>query len=256
MKLCLASDRLPQYYFMDKKTFSAGEKHISRIADHSTLIIMLSGVLRFSEDGIPIELFPGDYYVQPPWKLQEGLVESDSPVYYYLHFNGAYDDDPGSMPLRGRFNIVKIHTLLAGFVTKSDGKQQSPLERAAIFYKILEELSNYNCSKENSVDVCSDMYYYIKAHSNEAISLDSLAERYGYTKDYLIRVFRKRYGDTPMNFLIASRMGHASNLILHSDVDMNEIAYAVGYTEYSVFYKNFLKYYKMSPSEYKKQKKE
>jgi AraC-like DNA-binding protein len=125
-----------------------------------------------------------------------------------------------------------------------------------LFYRILEELSESNYGKEKSVDVCSDLFYYIKAHCNEDISLDLLAERYGYTKDYLIRLFKRRYGDTPMNFLVSSRMENAASLILHTDVSVTEIAYAVGYTDYSVFYKNFLKYHKISPSEYKKRKRE
>ncbi len=256
MKLCLTGDRLPQYYFMDGRSFYAGEKHVNRIADHSTLIIMLSGVLRFSENGSPVELFPGDYYIQLPRKLQEGVVESDSPVYHYVHFHGNYDDNPGGLPLRGKFNIIKIRMLLAGFVAKSEFKQQSQLERAVIFYKILEELSDSNYSKDKSVDVCSDLFYYIKAHANEDLSLDMLADRYGYTKDYLIRLFRKRYGDTPMNFLMSLKMENAASLIQHTEVDMTEVAYAVGYKDYSVFYKNFLKYHNMSPTEYKKQKKE
>lgn len=256
MTLCVTGDKLPQYYFMDRKIFSIDEKHVNRIADHSTLIIMLSGILKFSEDGEPVELFPGEYYIQLPGKLQEGIVKSDSPVYHYVHFKGDYDDHPVGLPLRGTFNTAKMHTLLAGFIAMSEGNQQSQLERAVLFYRILEELSESNFGKEKSVDVCSDLYYYIKAHSNEDISLDLLAERYGYTKDYLIRLFKRRYGDTPMNFLVSSRMENAATLILHTDASVTEIAYAVGYTDYSVFYKNFLKYHKLSPSEYKKRKKE
>lgn len=255
MMLCLTGDKLPQYYFMDRKIFSIDEKHVNRIPDHSTLIIMLSGVLKFSEDGVPVELFPGEYYIQVPGKLQEGIVKSDSPVYHYVHFKGNYDDQPGGLRLRGTFNVVKMHTLLAGFIAISEGNQQSQLERAVLFYRILQELSKSNYCEEKTVDVCSDLFYYIKAHSNEDISLDLLAERYGYTKDYLIRLFKRRYGDTPMNFLMSSRMENAASLILHTDVSVTEISYAVGYTDYSVFYKNFLKYHKTSPSEYKKQKK-
>ena len=254
MMLCITGDKLPQYFFMDRKIFSTNEKHVNRIPDHSTLIIMLSGILRFSEDGVPVELFPGEYYIQLPGKLQEGIVQSDSPVYHYVHFQGNYDDQPGGLPLRGKINMVKIHTLLAGFIAMSEGNQQSQLERAVLFYRILEELSESNYGKEKSVDVCSDLYYYIKAHSNEGISLDLLAERYGYTKDYLIRLFKKRYGDTPMSFLVSARMENAASLLLHTDVSATEIAYAVGYTDYSVFYKNFLKYHKVSPGEYKKRK--
>lgn len=254
MKLCITGDKLPQYYFMDRKIFAPAEKHVNRIPDHSTLIIMLSGVLRFSENGVPTELYPGEYYIQLPWKLQEGVVESDDPVYHYVHFKGNYDDEMGGLPLRGKFNTVKIHTLLSRFAARSEGKQQSQLERATIFYKILEELSSFNLGKENSVDVCDDLFYYIKAYSSDDISLDMLADRYGYNKDHLIRLFRRRYGVTPMSFLVSSRMESAANLLLHTDVDMTEIAYAVGYKDYSVFYKNFVKYYKMSPSEYKKQK--
>ena len=59
-----------------------------------------------------------------------------------------------------------------------------------------------------------------------------------------------------MNFLMSLKMENAASLIQHTEVDMTEVAYAVGYKDYSVFYKNFLKYHNMSPTEYKKQKKE
>ncbi len=64
MMLCLTGDKLPQYYFTDRKVFCIDEKHVNRIADHSTIIIMLSGVLKFSEDGVPVELFPSEYKKQ------------------------------------------------------------------------------------------------------------------------------------------------------------------------------------------------
>ena len=97
--------------YSSNRQFEAGEKHITRIYDISALILMRRGVLNFFEDGKYIELQPGEYYIQKPNLLQQGIKPSNKPNYYFIHFRGHYSKG-GSLPLRGRFDINKIKTTI------------------------------------------------------------------------------------------------------------------------------------------------
>ena len=51
--------------------------------------MVFEGVLRFRENGIPVEVHPGEYYIQRHGLLQEGKCESDSPKYFFYTMVGA-----------------------------------------------------------------------------------------------------------------------------------------------------------------------
>ena len=55
---------LPNYIFSGVRQFFPNEKHISRTFSESVLILMYKGTLRFNEDGLDVELKPGEYYFQ------------------------------------------------------------------------------------------------------------------------------------------------------------------------------------------------
>lgn len=88
---------LPRFHTCNKKVFRPNEYHVTRLARHSVLILMLDGVLRFSEDGNDLELCFGEYYIQ-----REGL------------------------PLRGRWNRAAILPLAEQCVEALFSEQAPP----------------------------------------------------------------------------------------------------------------------------------
>ena len=44
--------------------FKKEEHHITRLCSCDVLVLVFSGVLRFSEDNVPIEVGAGEYYIQ------------------------------------------------------------------------------------------------------------------------------------------------------------------------------------------------
>lgn len=86
---------LAPFSFFTRPGFQPGEKHVTRICSEDVLLLVFSGVLRFVEDGVPVEVHGGEYYIQKRGLLQQGVVPSDCPVYYYVHFSGTWSDESG-----------------------------------------------------------------------------------------------------------------------------------------------------------------
>ena len=101
-----------------RKVFLRGELHVTRRCESdSVLILMERGILRFCEDGAPVVLRAGEYYVQRPGLLQEGLpcppADEDPAVYVFVHFAGGdYAPDGAGIPLRGTFRPDRLRPFL------------------------------------------------------------------------------------------------------------------------------------------------
>ena len=60
----LSGDTIPKYYFSSYRYFEEGERHVNRICNEDVLLIVFSGTLRFSENGIKKKIHAGEYYFQ------------------------------------------------------------------------------------------------------------------------------------------------------------------------------------------------
>ena len=60
----ISMQTVPTYRLSAFRRFLPGERHITRVESGDVLLLMLEGTLRFTEDGVPVELTRGEYYVQ------------------------------------------------------------------------------------------------------------------------------------------------------------------------------------------------
>ena len=210
----------------------------------SVLILMRKGILRFNENGIPIELKKGEYYIQRPYLLQEGIESSDMPNYYFIHFTGHYLPD-GSLPLRGKFNIDEIQKIIDKFDNLKASSER--VEKEILFYEILMSLKE-NVGNRTLPEEIRD---YILDNYNKEITLDSLCKVSFLSKNQTINVFRNTYNVTPHQFLISTRLKKAQELIISSNDSFKSICYKVGFSDYTNFYKLFCQEFKVSPNEYR-----
>ena len=79
---------MPYLTDCDYKRFEPDEYHSSRIVDFFVLIFMLRGSLHFIEDGIPVSVHEGEWYIQRKNLRQGADRPSPGAEYYYFHFNG------------------------------------------------------------------------------------------------------------------------------------------------------------------------
>jgi AraC-like DNA-binding protein len=82
---------------------------------------------------------------------------------------------------------------------------------------------------------------YLRQHYQEVVRLGELAKMVGMTEVSLSRYFRRNAGVTISDYLIGLRVGHASRLLVDTDLTVNEIAYACGFNNISNFNRLFRK---------------
>lgn len=92
---------------------------------------------------------------------------------------------------------------------------------------------------------------YVEEHYCENLSLSMLAGQFHVESSYFSRMFRKETGDNLMLFICKKRMERAVEYMKDRDRNLTEIAFMVGYDDYTYFNKVFRKMMGVSPRDYR-----
>ena len=106
-----------------------------------------------------------------------------------------------------------------------------------------------NKSKETAIDI---VLKYMKENLANDINLEMLADLVFLDKNYLVRVFKDAYGQTPINALISMRMEYARDLITNTDMSITDIAGACGYSSPSYFTAEYKRHFGITPLKQRK----
>lgn len=108
----------------------------------------------------------------------------------------------------------------------------------------------YGNLNQRGMDVKECMLY-IDEHFYEENSLDDYARMSGTSKASFCSMFKKVTGVTAKQYVTEKRIQEAVRLIQISDLCFSRISDLVGYTDFSTFYRNFIKITGMNPTEYR-----
>ena len=241
----------PKYNTSSFRYFYPNEKHITRTFNEDVLLMVFSGILRFNEDGIPIEVPAGQYYIQKANLFQEGVEPSSSPQYHYIHFNGEYTNQKDGLALKGNFSFNDIKELLFKLDGMLKAKTKTTLELSTTFYEILIKLKELNITNKDDVTLAKSIESILAEKYSDQLSLSLLEEKLNYSKDYIIRTFKKSYGITPHQYITELRMNQARQLLLTTNRTVQQIAEECGYNDLSAFYRLFTKFHNCSPKDWK-----
>ncbi|MEG0961590.1 MAG: response regulator [Lachnospiraceae bacterium] len=101
------------------------------------------------------------------------------------------------------------------------------------------------------------MEKYLKKNYQSDISFQELSEKFGFTPEYLGKIFKKHAGETPLKYLTKIRMNEAKRLLLSSpDMEIQKIGELVGYQDRFYFSRLFKSYVGIQPSEFRNRKEE
>lgn len=89
---------------------------------------------------------------------------------------------------------------------------------------------------------------YIKNHYAEKITLDELAELEHISKSYLSRKFKQRTGLSVVSYINQFRIERSKQFLMASGLDVNEIAYQVGFDSPKYFHRVFKEIVGESPA--------
>lgn len=96
-----------------------------------------------------------------------------------------------------------------------------------------------------------------EVHHNykEDMNLKTLAYKYHMNASYLGQIFQKEVGCSFAQYLSNTKNGIAKDLILNTNMKINDIAKQVGYPDTSYFYRKFKQCYGVSPASLREMKK-
>ena len=90
-------------------------------------------------------------------------------------------------------------------------------------------------------------------YSDSALNVEDLGREMGLSRAQLYRKVKAMTNYSPNELLKIFRLKKAHNLLATSELNINEIAYEVGFTAPSYFTKCYKEYYEQSPTDYQKQ---
>lgn len=96
----------------------------------------------------------------------------------------------------------------------------------------------------------TQLLQYIQNHA-QTLTLESLADTFHYNPSYLSRMIKKNTGQTLVEILTNLRISRASDLLVHTNLKVEDIAKSVGYDSVDHFSRQFKKMRGMAPRDYR-----
>ncbi len=103
-------------------------------------------------------------------------------------------------------------------------------------------------------DIAEKLKNLIDDMFSEIESLNTEMDKLGLSRKRMVEVFKDEYGKTPCTYVNDLRYKEAVRLLEQTDNEVIDIAYSVGFSSLSAFYKFFKERANMSPAAYRKGK--
>ncbi|MCZ8510959.1 helix-turn-helix domain-containing protein [Paenibacillus filicis] len=101
----------------------------------------------------------------------------------------------------------------------------------------------------------ADAVSYIQSHyANCDFSIQNMADHFGMTLTNLSQYFKNQTGQTIIDYTTNLRMNKAKELLMSSDLTLNELSVQVGYLNSSSFIRRFKQITGLTPGQYMKEK--
>lgn len=107
-----------------------------------------------------------------------------------------------------------------------------------------QELEEYRTNNQmlSQESICELLEKYLTENFRRDISSHELADKFGFTPEYLGKIFKKHTGETPSKYQTRLRMNEAKRLLLNNpDMEIQKIGELVGYRDGFYFSRAFKK---------------
>lgn len=142
----------------------------------------------------------------------------------------------------------ELEQMMDKVLEKLDSKQVLALLEEMLMLVFAEKENDFT---GNIRDIVREAAQYIDRNYYEELTLMSLSSKYCVESSYFSRMFKQETGKNLMLYITAKRVEKAKEIMQQSDTSMAEIAFMVGYDDYTYFSKVFKKVTGVSPREYR-----
>lgn len=134
--------------------------------------------------------------------------------------------------------------------------EKEEIEMAQVWLKaLLTEFENAGKKSAESSGVVRKICTLMEEKIFEPLTLGEVADYTGYSKNQIIRLFRKEIGCTPMQYFMRKKITYAKSQLVYSSQTLHEISNTLGFSDESYFGKVFKEQVGCSPGSYREQSK-
>lgn len=267
--------------------FTADSKwiHMERVIDSYELILVTKGTIFIQQENEKFQLNEGNLLLLNPGLKHKGYDYSQKGTsFYWIHFycNGSssalntsqvlseisiYKNNPYFDGLQSNIlipalyndaNLDRLNILFRQLLHISQCSCYTNYNADYILTSLLIEISqqiissfmiNSNSNTDNAL--LHNILQWINIHITENISLKDLAYEFSFSKEYLARYFKSKMGMTMQTYINNLRISKGKELLLKSELNINEISKKLGFIDDKYFLKLFKKYENITPKEFR-----
>ncbi len=151
-----------------------------------------------------------------------------------------------------------IHPFTLDKISDENGKNIEKLSSIKDAENLMVEIIREYCklAKDNKYKNLKPLIYltvaYVKENLNKEITVKQTAQELGVNANYLSCLFNKEMGLSFIEFLNTERIKQAEKLLKYTNMQVQQIALFIGYSNTAYFIRTFYKYLGISPKNYRK----
>ncbi len=116
--------------------------------------------------------------------------------------------------------------------------------------RLIETGNKQGMAEPSSNKIVNKMINYINRHYTEDLTLDILADKFYFSKYYISHLFRDYVGVSPYDYLITRRL-YLFNDLIRQKQSIRQASFAVGFNNYSNFFRLYKKHFGITPQQFK-----
>lgn len=233
-----------------KFEFEKNFVHMRRSMRFNELILMRKGTMYLAEEDEKLTVTEGDVVFLKSGRLHYGYKPSSGSVeFYWMHYL-TDDEAEVDFPLISHFEnpteILQLFRQLFHFAPLS--AFDADCAAALLLHGVKNEIMG---KKSPHLSLGNDVCNWIKEHFSENITVSSVARHFGYSTDYISLKVKEKTGLSTKSYITHCRMMSAKQILLCSDLSIEEIAAQCGFADSKAFFKIFKKHEGITPTQYR-----
>ncbi len=151
--------------------------------------------------------------------------------------------------------FIPLDTSLAQYVAflhaqlRSGGSPVSERQMLLLLLQLLQERFGHRPRLDRRIDTVRD---HLDRHFDQPVTRDQLSALAHLGQRQLNDLFRRELGMTPQQYLIEKRMQRAWQLLSETDLQVQQIAEQVGYSNLAAFSDRFRRHFGRSPRQFRR----
>ncbi|MFC5404307.1 response regulator [Cohnella soli] len=146
--------------------------------------------------------------------------------------------------LAGQLDLNKLYRL------EAYGSWIAAMRDVRLLAELIREIKAQD-KQQNEHELIRKVRVYIDEHLDSSLSVTSIGDYVAFSPSYLSRVYKQLSGKSLAETIMEARLLKARQLLLETDMKVQDITSAVGFESAAYFIRFFRKYTNMTPMEYR-----